>query len=109
LLNLRQNVESARHARAVADIRAISSQLNVYETTNGFNPTTEQGLRALVVQPVTDPKPAAWHQLYEAVPKDPWGTEYIYVCPGRKHPDSFDLYSSGPGKRQDTPDGVWGD
>jgi hypothetical protein len=35
--------------------------------------------------------------------------EYIYVCPGRKHPHGFDVYSSGPDEKQNTADDVWGD
>ena len=65
---------------------------------NGFFPTTEQGLQALVIQPDTDPKPTRWYQLYKDMPKDPWQNNYIYICPGIKNPNSYDLYSAGPNR-----------
>src|SRR5438445_10809423 len=70
-----------------ADVQAIGTQLKLYESMNGFLPTTEQGLQALVTQPDTDPRPARWYQLFKEVPKDPWQSNYIYRCPGIKNPN----------------------
>ena len=91
-----------------ADIQGISSQLKLYESVNGFVPTSEQGLEALVNPPQSDPKPTRWYQLYKELPRDPWGMPYIYMAPGRKNPNSFDLYSSGPDRKPDTADDNWG-
>jgi len=99
----------AKDMRVRADIQAISTQLKLYESMNGFYPTTEQGLKALVTPPETDPKPARWYQLFKDVPKDPWQIDYIYICPGIRHPDSYDLYSAGPDRKPDTTDDNWGD
>ena len=99
----------AKDMRVRADIQAISTQLKLYESMNGFYPTTEQGLMALVTPPETDPKPARWYQLFKDVPKDPWQSDYIYICPGIRHPDSYDLYSAGPDRKPDTPDDNWSD
>ena len=98
----------AKDMRVRADIQAISTQLKLYESVNGFLPTTEQGLQALVSPPQTDPKPTRWYQLFKELPQDPWGNNYIYLCPGRKNPDSYDLYSAGPDRKPDTPDDNWG-
>ncbi|MBV9619092.1 MAG: type II secretion system major pseudopilin GspG [Verrucomicrobia bacterium] len=98
----------AKDMRVRADIQAISTQLKLYESVNGFLPTTEQGLQALVSPPQTDPKPTRWYQLFKELPQDPWGSNYIYLCPGRKNPDSYDLYSAGPDRKPDTPDDNWG-
>lgn len=39
---------------------------------------------------------------------DSWGNPLYYVCPGKKNPDSFDLYSAGPdGKVGDTGKALW--
>jgi general secretion pathway protein G len=92
-----------------SDIQGITSQLRLYESINGFLPTTEQGLQALVTQPSTEPKPTRWYQLFKKVPKDPYGNNYVYLCPGRKNPTSFDLYSAGPDRKADTADDNWGD
>ncbi|HKP93160.1 MAG TPA: type II secretion system major pseudopilin GspG [Chthoniobacterales bacterium] len=91
-----------------ADIQAINTQLKLYESMNGFSPTTEQGLQALVTQPSTEPKPARWYQLFREIPKDPWGSNYIYLSPGRRNPSSYDLYSAGPDRKADTADDDWG-
>ncbi|MCX7915968.1 MAG: type II secretion system major pseudopilin GspG, partial [Verrucomicrobiae bacterium] len=47
--------EEARITAAQADIRAYSQALDLYELDNGFYPTTEQGLAALVTKPTTPP------------------------------------------------------
>src|SRR5438105_2077628 len=57
------NVEFARHTRIGADIQGINTQLKLYESMNGFYPSTEQGIQALIVQPDSDPKPTRWYQL----------------------------------------------
>src|SRR5207244_7619966 len=53
----------AKTMRVQADVQAIKTQLQLYESMNGFYPTTEQGLQALVTQPQNDPRPARWYQL----------------------------------------------
>src|SRR3954462_10415335 len=92
-----------------SDIQAITSQLRLYESINGFMPTTEQGLQALVTQPSSEPKPRRWYQFLKQVPRDPYGNNYIYFCPGRQNPNSFDLYSAGKDRKPDTADDNWGE
>ena len=102
------NVEYARHIRVAADVQGINTQLGLYESMNGFYPTTEQGLQALVSQPNSDPKPTRWYQLYKEMPRDPWASDYIYRCPGLKNPTGYDLFSAGPDRKPDTTDDDWG-
>ena len=98
----------AKAMRVQADIQAIQTQLQLYESMNGFFPTTEQGLQALVSQPQNDPRPNRWYQLFKQVPKDPWGSDYVYRCPGLKTSGGYDLYSAGPDRTPETPDDDWG-
>ena len=91
-----------------ADIQSIGTQLMQYEAMNGFYPTTEQGLQALVTQAESEPRPQRWYQFFKELPKDPWGNPYVYRCPGIKHPDKYDLYSAGPDRQPDTADDDWG-
>jgi general secretion pathway protein G len=98
----------AKSTAVRADLQAIGTQLQLYESMNGFYPTTEQGLQALVSQPDSDPKPTRWYQLFKELPKDPWQSTYIYRCPGIKHPESYDLFSAGPDRKPDTADDDWG-
>jgi general secretion pathway protein G len=98
----------AKGMRVQADVQAIKTQLQLYESMNGFFPTTEQGLQALVTQPQNDPRPTRWYQLFKEMPKDPWGSDYIYRDPGLKNPGGYDLYSAGPDRQADTSDDDWG-
>ena len=102
------NVEYARATRVAADMQGINTQLKLYESMNGFMPTTEQGLKALVQQPSTEPRPTRWYQLYKELPRDPWNNEYVYLNPGRKNPTGYDLYSAGQDRKPDTADDNWG-
>ncbi len=108
IYKLRGNVEVSRTVAVQSSIQSIKTQLKLYESMNGFVPTTEQGLRALVIRPDGDPQPTRWTQLFDSVPKDPWGNEYIYLNPGRRNPNGFDLYSAGPDRKSDTADDDWG-
>src|SRR5881409_1122776 len=81
------NVEIAKLTAVSADVQALGTQLKLYESMNGFFPTTEQGLQALVTQPDSDPRPTRWFQLYKEMPKDPWQSDYIYRNPGLKNPN----------------------
>jgi general secretion pathway protein G len=96
----------AKTMRVQADLQAIKTQLQLYESMNGFYPTSEQGLQALVTQPSNDPRPARWYQLFRELPTDPWGN--IYKNPGLKNPSGYDLYSAGPDRQADTSDDDWG-
>ncbi|MGA3171929.1 MAG: type II secretion system major pseudopilin GspG [Chthoniobacteraceae bacterium] len=105
------NVGYAQEVRVKADIDSINTQLKLYQAMNGFLPTTEQGLQALVTRPDTDPKPTQWHQLMDKVPLDPWQDPYNYEDPGKHNPNTYDLYSSGADRKPGTPDdiGNWDD
>jgi general secretion pathway protein G len=100
------NMEIAQDVRVKTDLESISTQLKMYQMMNGFLPTTEQGLGALVTRPDTDPKPTQWRQLMTKVPLDPWQNPYIYENPGKHNQDSFDLYSAGPHRKPGADDNI---
>lgn len=89
--------DKAKVVKAQVDIAAIETSLKMYKLDNGFYPTTEQGLLALIEKPTTDPVPRSWNEngYFEKkrVPKDPWGSEYVYLSPGVH--GTFDLMSYG--------------
>jgi len=99
-------LEMAKQATAKAEFQSLASSLMLYQSANGFLPTTEQGLNALVTRPVSDPRPRQWTQLSEKLPQDPWGKDYIYVRPGKHNTDSYDLSSMGPDGKPDTEDDI---
>lgn len=102
--------DEARQTKAQVQIESIETALKLYKLDNGYYPTTEQGLQALVEAPSAGQLPKAWRDggyLEKGkIPKDPWDNEYIYLSPGI-HSD-FDLMSygadgepGGEGKDQD--------
>lgn len=90
--------EESKRAAAKTDIEAnIGNALDLYELDNGFYPTTEQGLKALVEIPQAPPAPLHWKGPYVKKKefKDPWGNAYRYRSPGTAVAD-YDLFSFGP-------------
>ncbi len=90
--------EEARRMKARIQIESIETSLQLYKLDNGNYPTTDQGLEALVEAPTVGQLPRAWREggymEKGKVPKDPWGTEYVYLSPGVN--GDYDLSSYGP-------------
>jgi general secretion pathway protein G len=89
--------EEARRTKARVQMETLETALKLYKLDNGVYPTTEQGLQALVNPPEVGRLPGKWREggylEKNKVPKDPWGNEYVYLCPGIH--DDFDLISYG--------------
>jgi len=105
--------EEARRMKARVQIESIETALKLYKLDTGSYPTTEQGLEALVSEQASDTlitKPGivglapgsgtdskSWRKggyLEKGkVPKDPWGNDFVYLCPGEN--GDFDLISYG--------------
>jgi general secretion pathway protein G len=85
----------AKTMRVQADVQAIKTQLQLYESMNGFYPTTEQGLQALVEKPTVGNVPNNWKAggYLTRLRKDPWDSPYAYAYPGTRA--EYDLYSLG--------------
>lgn len=92
--------EEAKIAAAKLQIKEIEAALDLYRLDNGFYPTTEQGLRALVERPTTEPIPRNWREggYMKKVPVDPWGNPFVYRCPGDH--GEYDLLSMGADGRE---------
>ena len=79
--------DEARQTKAAADVKAIEQALSLYKLDNGFFPTTEQGLQALVTRPTTGLVPRRWNPdgYLPKVPVDPWGTPYVFRSDGSSY------------------------
>ncbi len=86
--------EEARRTAATVQIKNFETALAMFKLDNGFYPTTEQGLQALVEKPVGGRVPAKWKQYLPKVPKDLWGSDYVYISPGMEGGD-YDIISFG--------------
>lgn len=85
-------VGMAKQKTAQTQIEMLATTLDLFHLDVGRYPTEEEGLKVLYTKPDNLP---AWSGPYlsKPVPKDPWGREYIYKCPGEHGP--YDLSSLG--------------
>jgi general secretion pathway protein G len=100
-------LETGSDVAAKANLANLRTSLITYRMYAGIYPTTEQGLKALVTKPESEPRPLSWKKVFDEIPRDPWGREFLYANPGVKHPDSYDLYSAGKDGKPNTEDDVW--
>ena len=88
LTNVMGREDEARINAAKVQIRLLEGALDGFKLDNGFYPTTDQGLDALIRKPETGRIPAKWKEggyLKPArIPKDPWGNDYHYYAPGNE-------------------------
>jgi len=87
--------DEAKRKTTATQIAQLEQVLGLFQLDNGFYPTTEQGLEALVKEPSLPPEPINYKKggYMKKVPKDAWGRDFIYRCPG-EHGD-FDIMSYG--------------
>lgn len=102
--------EQAKNVQTRVQIESLETALKLYKLDNGFYPSTEQGLQALVEKPEAGNVPKNWrpegYLEKNQVPKDAWKNEFIYLSPGT-HGD-YDITSYGadgvPGGEGDNKD-----
>jgi general secretion pathway protein G len=97
--------EQARQTAAQSQIANFGTMLDAFEVDMGSYPKGKNGLQDLVQAPRDAQN---WKGPYSksAIPNDPWGHPYVYECPGKHNPNSYDLMSIGPDGRAGTDDGV---
>lgn len=87
-------VAEAQRTTAATQIRSLEDALEMYRMHNGFYPSTQQGLEALVTAPTTSPVPKRFAEggYLKKVPDDPWGNPYVY----RNNNGRITITSYGP-------------
>ncbi len=85
-------VGKAKQKTAQTQIQMLATALEMFYLDVGRYPTEDEGLKALYERPANLP---AWNGPYleKGVPKDPWGHDYVYKCPGQHNP--YDIISYG--------------
>lgn len=88
--------DQAKVTKAKVDMKGIEQALGMFKLDNGFYPTTDQGLKALVTIPETGriPEKYAENGYLKKIPVDPWNNNYVYLSPG-VHSKDYDLISYG--------------
>lgn len=85
-------VKNANIGAAKTQIKLLVDAVNQYKLQYKEYPQGESGLQALV-ENVEDKE--NWKPLLQgALPKDPWGNEYVYKCPGDDN-RPFEIISYG--------------
>jgi len=91
-------IEKARVTTAKTQIKQLEAALTFYQMENGFFPSTDQGLEALVEKPTSGRVPHSYREggylQGRVVPLDPWQYPYQYESPGRINRD-YDIWSLG--------------
>ena len=98
--------EQARQTAAQTQIATFGTALDAFEVDNGYYPKGKEGLQDLIVQPRDAQN---WRGPYlkgNEIPLDPWGQAYVYECPGKMNPNSYDLMSLGPDGREGGDDDI---
>ena len=90
--------EQARVTAATSQISTFGTALDAFEVDTGRYPKGKNGLAELIQQP-RDAQNWKGPYLKSDLPADPWGRAYIYECPGKHNPSSYDLSSMGPDGR----------
>ena len=90
--------DEARVTAARIDIQQIANALELYRLDNGYYPSTEQGLQALVSKPSGYPEPRRWNQdgYLKKMPFDPWDEPYLYFSKDR----NMEVYSYGADRKE---------
>jgi len=98
--------QRGRVTAAATQISTFKTALDAFEVDMGYYPKGRNGLVDLIQQPREG---ANWHGPYlqsDAIPKDPWGNDYLYECPGKHNPSFYDVSSAGPDGRFGTDDDI---
>lgn len=97
-VNLFNEPENARIARAKSDIDMLKTAIRLYERDNFCVPSQQQGLDALISKPTGSPEATNWKTggYIDSVklPLDPWKRPYVYFVPGRSG-ETFEIVSFG--------------
>ena len=74
-------VKQATVGAAKTQVKMLSDAIEGYKLDNQNYPESESGLQALI-ENVDDLETWKGPYIKGVIPKDPWGNEYVYRCPG---------------------------
>ncbi len=93
--------QQAEKDKAKTDVQNIATQgVDAFRVMKGRYPSTEEGLKILVQEGFLRPNND------KGTLTDPWGNEYVYLYPGQKHADTYDVRSNGPDRQPGTDDDI---
>ncbi len=84
-------LEDSRVQTAQIQLKQIADAVDLYQVKYGKYPATAEGGLELLKTPPNNGKP-----VMDRIPKDPWDSEYVYICPGMHNQAKYDIESYGP-------------
>lgn len=98
-VNVMGRFEKAKIDATKTQIKSFEQALDMFRLDNGFYPSTEQGLMALVEKPSGGNRevkyyPSSGYLKQKKVPKDPFGCDFTYYSPGQSG-NPYEIISLG--------------
>jgi general secretion pathway protein G len=90
--NVMRQLGRAETGRAEADVKSISTALDLFRMDHYRYPTSDEGLEILRGGAEINGKKV--EEYLQKDPVDPWGRAYLYEAPST-HGDDYDLYTLG--------------
>ncbi len=85
-VNVLGRLDQAKVGAAVTQMKNLEAALDEFRRDNGFYPSTEQGMLALIEKPTIGREakryPRGGYLKGNVVPRDPWDCDFIYYSPG---------------------------
>ena len=98
VINLGGTTDQTKVDATRSELSTLATAMDFFQAQQGFLPTQQQGLDALVNAPTREPLAPRYPQggyLKETeIPKDAWGNAYIYLTPGRSG-QPYEIFSYG--------------
>ncbi|MBI5675486.1 MAG: type II secretion system major pseudopilin GspG [Nitrospirae bacterium] len=89
--------DDAKVAQAKIQMKNLETALKLFKMDNGFYPSTEQGLEALIKEPEIGEIPKHYRKggylEKKGIPPDPWDNAYVYISPGTDN--DYEIISYG--------------
>ena len=99
--------KQAQETATKTQLKNIETAVDAFEIAAGRFPTDADGGLNAIITPPSDVGDK-YKAMFKELPKDAWGTPFVYKQPGSHNPDSYDLYSLGADKTEGNDDiGNW--
>ena len=87
------HLRKANKAAALSQIKNFETAVEGFKLNHNRPPTSEEGLQALIENPGNL---EGWTKMIKrkTLPKDPWGNDYVYMCPGEDDAE-YEIISYG--------------
>lgn len=97
-VNVLGRLDQAKVSAAQTQMKNLETALDEFRRDNGYYPSTDQGLKALIEKPSVGRVPTSYpkggYMKGKSIPKDPWSCEFIYYSPG-VHGNPVEITSLG--------------